>query len=249
MVWDILVTYQAEVEHIWPKPRTSLFKWLFIYLRYFNLFVQIWHQVAISHLTNGEEHTSLCNAWYIWAVVISQASSTVIEVILAVRVFALFNKSRRLACFLVILIAAEVVTMAVNSFHTIPAIPSSDAAVFLVTQSILLGLTIFKHVTAVRSGWGRTPLVSLIIRDSSAVYVVMIVVTGAMFTDWKLQDERTVIMFFWLIAISSVTGCRLIVNMQKLVPAEHRRRRSDAALFTTEIEIGFPSHTTSSLSL
>ncbi|KAF9228070.1 hypothetical protein BS17DRAFT_772984 [Gyrodon lividus] len=129
LVWDISITYEAEVEYIWPKPRTSFFKWLYFYLRYFNLLIQIWHQIAVPHLTDGEEHSSWCGAWYTYAVVISQVSISAVEVILAVRVFALFNKSRRIACFLAIVIAAEMVTMAAYGFYVIPQLQPSNTCI------------------------------------------------------------------------------------------------------------------------
>ncbi|KIJ18151.1 hypothetical protein PAXINDRAFT_110634 [Paxillus involutus ATCC 200175] len=264
LVWDMLITYGAEIEHIWPKPRSSFFKWLYLYLRYFNLLVQISHQVAIPVLTNGENHASWCTLWYTYAVVISQVSISAVEVILAVRVFALFNKSYCIACLLVTFIAAEMVTIAAYGFHAIPEIGPSDACIFteppkailnysvacIVTQSVLLGLTCFKHLTGLRPGWGRTPLVSLLVRDGSAVYVVMLAFVVAIISFCKLEDERTVVMFFWLISFSSVSGCRLIVNMQRLGVAQRSRRFSEVFLFTTEDELGveLPFLTMSSVS-
>ncbi|KAF9234584.1 hypothetical protein BU15DRAFT_78882 [Melanogaster broomeanus] len=255
LVWDILISYEAEVEHIWPKPRTSAFKWLYLYLRYFNLLVQIWHQIAVPYLTNGGDHASWCGAWYIYAVAISQVSISAIEVILAVRVFALFNKSYRIACLLAILLTAEILTMAVNAFYTIPEIQPSDScilvdppeqivnysAVLFVTQSVLLGLMAFKHTSALRSGYGRTPLVSVLIRDGSVVYIIVLVFAVALAASSKLQDKRTIAMFFWLISTSSVIGCRLIINTQKLLATAGQRKRphSEVAIFTSEIDMSY----------
>ncbi|KIK94172.1 hypothetical protein PAXRUDRAFT_784436 [Paxillus rubicundulus Ve08.2h10] len=264
LVWDMLITYEAEIEHIWSKPRSSFFKWLYLYLRYFNLLVQISHQVAIPVLTNGENHAPWCTLWYAYAVVISQVSISAVEVILAIRVFALFNKSYHIACVLAILVVAEMVTMAVYGFYTIPEIRPSDTCIFteppkeilnysvvcIVTQSILLGLACFKHFIGLRSGWGRTPLVSLLVRDGSAVYVVMLAFVMAIVAFCKLEDERTVVMFFWLISLSSVSGCRLIVNAQMLGAAPRRTRFSEVILFTTEdeLEVELPCLTMSSAS-
>ncbi|KAF9238318.1 hypothetical protein BU15DRAFT_75255 [Melanogaster broomeanus] len=259
LVWDILISYEAEVEHIWPKPRTSAFKWLYLYLRYFNLLVQIWNQIAVSHLTNGEDHASLCGAWYIYAAVVSQVSVSAVEVILAIRIFALFNKSYRIACLLAFVLTAEMLTMAVNNCYTIPKIRPSEAcivaelpeqvlgysSVLLITQSVLVGLMIFKHTTVLRSGWGRTPLVSVLVRDGSVVYIIVLVFAVALIASSKLQDKRTIAMFlsvgFWGVSVSSVAGCRLIINTQKLVPAaaQRKRPRSEVAIFTSEIDVTY----------
>ncbi|KAF9234583.1 hypothetical protein BU15DRAFT_78881 [Melanogaster broomeanus] len=152
--------------------------------------------------------------------VISQASVSAIEVILAVRVFALFNKSYRIAYLLAILLTAEKLTVAVNAFYAIPEVQPSDSciladlpeqilnysAVLLVTQSVLIGLMIFKYTTVLRSGWGRTPLVSVLVRDGSIVYIIVLVFAVVLTAGCKVQDKRTVAMFFWLISISSVAS-------------------------------------------
>ncbi|KAH7882181.1 hypothetical protein F5I97DRAFT_433960 [Phlebopus sp. FC_14] len=248
LVWDILVTYEVEVEYIWPKPRRSFFKWLFFYLRYFNLFCQIWHQIAIQSLTSGQ--SSMCKAWFIYSTVVSQASFTAIEVILAARVFALFNKSYRVAYCLAILITGEVATMAINAAHTIPLMPQDGVCVVMkppkeiMNYSILLGFIVFKHVVAVRAGWGRTPIVLLIIRDSTSVYVVMIVLTGFILAHCELQDDCTIVMFFWLMSISSASGCRLIINMQQLASITSKRHGTPG-LFTTDLEVEMSCRTMS----
>lgn len=38
----------------------------------------------------------------------------------------------------------------------------------------LIGLTWLKYLFAIKAGWGRSPLVSLVIRDSSIVYAAMV---------------------------------------------------------------------------
>lgn len=42
-----------------------------------------------------------------------------------------------------------------------------------VTQSSILFLTIAKQLVAARTGWGRTPLVSLMIRDGAFAFVMI----------------------------------------------------------------------------
>jgi hypothetical protein len=50
----------------------------------------------------------------------------------------------------------------------------SYASVIAITsQSIILYLTIRKHIVASRSGWSRTPIVSLLIRDGAVAYAVI----------------------------------------------------------------------------
>lgn len=39
-----------------------------------------------------------------------------------------------------------------------------------VPQTMIWGLTLYKHTIASRNGWGRTPVVSLMIRDGTTVF-------------------------------------------------------------------------------
>ena len=43
----------------------------------------------------------------------------------------------------------------------------------VVVQSITIGMTLFKHVVAIRLGWGRTPLLSFLVRDATSNYVTI----------------------------------------------------------------------------
>ncbi|KAG2034153.1 hypothetical protein BDR03DRAFT_965609 [Suillus americanus] len=249
-LWDMVLTSQSEIEHIWPKPWNSFFKWLYLSLRYLSLAIQLFHQFAVPYLNSGQALQSSCFAWYVYSALIVQFQTTAVEVILAARVYALFNRSRRIAIILGSLMTVEYIILVVvvgSYFHRIPSIPYCilsrppyqiiyHAIAVVTTQSTLLGLALIKPVLARRAGWGRAPLVSLLIRDGTATYFIICVIFFCVGSFCKLRDERTVIMFFWIISIISSCGCRLIVNMQRLAVAEKFAPRSP---LTSEIEVEF----------
>lgn len=43
----------------------------------------------------------------------------------------------------------------------------------VITQVVILGLTLVKHSFARREGWGRTPVISLVLRDGSYVFLII----------------------------------------------------------------------------
>jgi hypothetical protein len=118
--------------------------------------------------------------------------------------YALFNKSRYVAILLSLLIAAEFVNMCISvsdmalgvSFEIVCVIvpvpkktttsgyvypliyyilrPNQPRIIVPITQTTLVGLIIFRSILARHSGWGRTPLVSLLIREGLATYFLMI---------------------------------------------------------------------------
>ncbi|KAH7924348.1 hypothetical protein BV22DRAFT_1035246 [Leucogyrophana mollusca] len=252
MVWDILVTLDVEVQHVWPKPRQALFKWLYLLIRYGALVLQIFHQFAVPFITEGRATASLCKAWFMYAVITAQAMTSAVELILMTRVYALYNKSRRIALLLFALAMCEIMTLAINSVHTIPNLQASNVEIcilakpppeivyysltVLLTQSTLLVLTILKHVFVRRMGLGRTPIVSQLTRDGTVVYGIMFVLLLMTAVFCKSDQQITIVMFFWSMSVSSTCGCRLIINMQRL--SKYEDARSDtAAQFTSDIEL------------
>lgn len=41
-------------------------------------------------------------------------------------------------------------------------------------QSVILGLTFLRHFAAIRAGWARTPLVSLLCRDGATAFTTIV---------------------------------------------------------------------------
>lgn len=251
-LWDMVITSQSEIEHIWPTPWHSFSKWLYLFLRYLSLATQIFHQFAVPYLNSGKAPKSSCFAWFVYTAIMAQFQITAVEIILAFRVYALFNRSRRIAIILGSLMSLEYIVLMIVisiSFHRIPSIPYCilskppsqimyHAIAVVATQSTLLGLALIKNILARRAGWGRAPLVSLLIRDGTATYFIICVIFFCIGSFCELRDERTVIMFFWLISIISSCGCRLIINMQRLAVDE---KLVPHAPITSEIEVEFSS--------
>ncbi|KAF9244646.1 hypothetical protein BU15DRAFT_59396 [Melanogaster broomeanus] len=134
--------------------------------------------------------------------VVIQISHTCVEVLLAMRAYALFNKNRRIAILFFFLITAEFANMGVSvskmaadvSFETVcilvpvPRDTLSSGMIVPLTQTALVGTITFKSAVGVYAGWGNTPLVSLLIREGLATYLLAIVLFGfAAF--WSLSDD------------------------------------------------------------
>ncbi|KIJ61234.1 hypothetical protein HYDPIDRAFT_116223 [Hydnomerulius pinastri MD-312] len=111
-----------------------------------------------------------------------------------------------------------------------------QAIVVFIVQSSLIGLTTLKHCVARSAGWGRTPLVSLLVRDGIVVYAGMLALFISVLVSCALKDDRSVGMFFWVLALLSAAGNRLIVNMERLARREGQEHQR-TALFTSEISL------------
>lgn len=219
------------------QPQKRAFKWLYIYFRYFSLLIQAIHPSLLEYLVESRDSLSSCLAWNIYASLVGQAHITAVETVLAVRVYALFNKSRRIAFLVGFHIVLQVISSVVNAVYTIRAAKYDGYCIFskplhqltyhgivvLSTQITLIGLTSLKTILTRRSGWGRTPIVSLLLRDSSTVLFVVSALCLSTIGICRLNGEGAIVMLFWSVSILSSCGCWLLMNTQQLVAHYHTR--------------------------
>jgi len=231
LVWETCLTLDDEVEHIWRMPNRFV-KWLYYFIRYFGLASQTGCRIFIMWITYNNTATPLlCTVFRTTLAFTVQSLMTSMHLILMLRVFALYNRKRCIGVVLLSLLAGENITQVVSMVYTIPIITynptchiqriprfaATHGFATISTQSIVLGLTIFKHVVALRAGWGRTPLVSLMIRDGALAFIVISAVqlSATMFIMFGI-DTLSIHFVWWLLPILCASGCRLIVNMQRL---------------------------------
>ncbi|EPQ53034.1 hypothetical protein GLOTRDRAFT_139984 [Gloeophyllum trabeum ATCC 11539] len=183
IVWDIVITFDQEVEYIWSQPARSPLKWLFIFARYFTVIVQIifaLDYIGVLQVWGG--NLPVCQAWFTLQSLAIQAVTSTTEAMLMMRVYALYNRNRKVRCGLVVLFASELLAIIPMFAIAIPRmeftvictpIASHYSLLFfswLVTvalgvQSILLALTLNPTLRAIRDGWGRTPIFLTMARD------------------------------------------------------------------------------------
>ncbi|KAG1816342.1 uncharacterized protein BJ212DRAFT_1354314 [Suillus subaureus] len=246
-IYGWLLGLESEIQHIWMQPQKRVFRWLYIYFRYVSLLIQAIHPGVMEYFAGGHGSPSSCLAWNIYVSFLGQVHVTAVEVLLAVRVYALFNRSRRIAFLVGFHILLEVISSVVNAVYTIRATEYHGYCIFykpshqllyysiiiLSTQITLMGLTLSKTILTRRSGWGRTPIVSLLLRDGSAVLFVISALCLLTIGFCRLNGERATVIFFWSVSILSSCGCWLLMNTQQLVAHGRSRRVCSASIRTS----------------
>ncbi|KAF7978374.1 hypothetical protein HWV62_749 [Athelia sp. TMB] len=119
------------------------------------------------------------------------------------------------------------------------------------TQTSILFLTIAKQLFASHLGVGRTPIVSLMIRDGLLAFFVIfglhasrIAVLGGTLACMTTANGLAFVQS-WLVSNMSCIGCRLIINMQHLSPADEDSQEfteldMDEAALNTQFTISLP---------
>ncbi|TFY77004.1 hypothetical protein EWM64_g7007, partial [Hericium alpestre] len=277
LVWDILITLDDEIRCIWSKPNRFWTKWLFLFVRYFAVAIQV-ATLFVGTEIAVELHYAYhsCVSWYIFQEVSTQILIISVELILMIRVHALYDRNYIITAILFALFLVENITMIITLVHVVPGVQFDEACVVLHTpgsliyfgvayvafETILFGLTLVKFVQAVRRGWGRTPVVTVLMRDGTwafALVFVVVVINGLFYIGLdgsisavayafvpivSLMPFPTHIIYLirWILSLESFAGCHLILNLQTL---DHPDPRSTTTMSShIEFSTNLEAHTT-----
>ncbi|KDQ50457.1 hypothetical protein JAAARDRAFT_585327 [Jaapia argillacea MUCL 33604] len=234
LVWDIHLTFDDEVEYIWKQAWGSPAKPLFLYIRYFSIIAQVVLLVPRVNLPRTPpSHYLSCRTWFIFKIVAFQSMLSGLGLILMLRVYALYNRARRVRSILQTLFSIEMLLILPIYCALFPLLeldemceprpsPMSQLPLHLlsgvtaIVQVTLLVLTMIKPVASMRKGWRyRTPsIIFVVARDGAWVFGLMIgVVFLSQIFDIFVGPLYRDLVFTWFLTIVSFSGSRLILNL------------------------------------
>ncbi|KAF8888040.1 hypothetical protein BD779DRAFT_474837 [Infundibulicybe gibba] len=230
LIYDLILSLDNEVEFIWKKPNSSWIKWQFLFTRYFALASQICNCSIDFAIISSSLDLRLLRGWYMSQAVVSDIIVTAVEVLLMLQLYVLYNKSTKLVAVFCVIIFAETVALIIgiafnlpgDEFHLVSILDATHAAFTylgfssMVSQTVIVILTWVKYREAVRDGWSANPLMSLIIRDVTAVFCMIFVTCLGIAVMTLLNCQYAPMGYFWFLSIVSSSGCRLIINLQTL---------------------------------
>ncbi|KAF4610326.1 hypothetical protein D9613_010453 [Agrocybe pediades] len=247
-VWDTLINFTDEVEYLW-RGKFNRIKALYFVMRYMMLIAHIMSQILSHHLRQIKSPSRLCPVIFMYKTIVPSMSLMMVEIILLIRVYALFNQSKRAKYFLLsiffisatlemtglaLVVASHteatdcVVVKPNHTYMTIYAVGAGTS------QSVILSGTIFKYVTRRKSGWTRTPLTSLMLREGIWAFfgVIALVLVSMLYEAHRIRLSQSELPDFseaglaWYIAFLSMAGSRLILNMRKVFVTNHLQHQS-----------------------
>ncbi|KAF9066402.1 hypothetical protein BDP27DRAFT_1019814 [Rhodocollybia butyracea] len=123
-ICDIVFTGREEAQHIWKKPlRITLVRCLFVLMRYPPVAIHIIYAIFASMWMNGaegvpEEHH--CNIVMIFRIITGSIMLLLLDMILMLRVFALYNRSRLIGILLLFSLALRIGLTTYTSRNHLP---------------------------------------------------------------------------------------------------------------------------------
>lgn len=238
IVFDHLITLDQEIDLIW-NAHWSIGKVLFIVNRYYSLCSVVFNNYALFSTTITD---SFCLKWFQWQGWTGLVACMIGQIILQVRLYALYYLNKKILALMVIWFLAATVSSAVimgttlsilgARSHIIPGIPFCVPVdvprhlyafwiPIIAFESLLCAMALYRGFQGIvgdgslfRSG---RRLVTILVRDSILFFLV---VFAAYCTNFLIlvfgNDNLIEIPLGFSIAMSCVMGNRLILNVRHL---------------------------------
>ncbi|KAF9566712.1 hypothetical protein CPC08DRAFT_682004 [Agrocybe pediades] len=244
LLWEWAITFDDEVEFIWPKSNVSWLKWSYFCSRYFVLVVHFANRTLEVSLNYYYLNHSFLRGWYVGQVVLAAVAISSLELVLMARVYALYNQPRWLASLLLGIFVCEIGLAILGLFLTIPRshfvpsmiitrLPASFAyygIASVVVQAILLAFTVRKYA---QSSLSAIPLVKVMMRDGTFAFCMLTIFATAVVIHTLRHYPYAATGYAWLLTCVSSVTCRIIVNMQRIHIDPDGVDASTAIVFTT----------------
>ncbi|KAF7362180.1 hypothetical protein MVEN_00564100 [Mycena venus] len=256
LFYDICITLDDEIKFVWPKPWTRM-KILFLFIRYVPLFVQISTLFIASPELTPQFHFTPhdCFIWQVYQGVATVLVFAAVDYVLILRVYALYHNNATIRKVVLAAFALEVSGMCVGlglslggiKFDEIcltTSVPSTlliYGGATLLFQTFLFILTLVKFVSAVREGWGDTPLVGLVMRDGTWAFFLLFALVAGDASLYTLKNHTFAsVLFGWLLSVFSFSGYRVLLNLDRLseaprLPTSQSSSDDSPYQFTTRI--------------
>ncbi|KAF8156570.1 hypothetical protein B0H34DRAFT_466802 [Crassisporium funariophilum] len=211
LLYEYVVTWQFEFRYIWKSPTRSALKRIYLFSRYFALLAQIINFVLIlnplSRIPVKLEH---CRQWLLFLVLGCGALFAALDAVIMLRVYALYNRSPRVAIFLCSLFGLQALAIFSTALTNYRRDSYDDACNVGRTrgEGLMLGRN---------TGQVEPRLASMVVHEGSWIFVLMfaIVVLAVPYT-FVLDKTRPSLVFLWPQSFFSIAACRLIMGMQRL---------------------------------
>ncbi|KAJ7466805.1 hypothetical protein B0H11DRAFT_2047752 [Mycena galericulata] len=250
LYWDHTITLDAEINLVWSRAK-SLSSWCFFVNRYFAFLSEI--VAAASPLLSVS--TDICLRFSLFTEVVLFCTQVITGVVMIIRVYAIFGRSRRILCFMIAagLCAIGVGVWSVTGqqgsrsmveggchYALMPStsyrLAGSWEALFGF-DTMIFALTIYYAYSAHRQRMPQTDLHTVIVRDgilmalanlpNISTYYVRSLATFANWWEPQFLDN------FWAHFIS--VGCSMSVTMiSRLILSLHEH--ADAGILTDSAE-------------
>ncbi|KAF7375892.1 hypothetical protein MSAN_00003600 [Mycena sanguinolenta] len=229
LLYDIIITLDDEIKFMCRKPWTRT-KFIYLFIRYIPLCIQISTLLLGSPELTPQFHfiSHDCFIWEVYQGVGTVLVFGAVDYVLILRVYALYHNNPTVLRVVFVAFPLEVCGMCVGLGLSLDGIKFDDLCLTtavpatliiyggstLLFQTFLFILTVIKFITAVREGWGDTPLVGLVMRDGTWAFFLLFAVVAANSALFGLKNhDLASILFGWTLSVFSFSGYHVLLNL------------------------------------
>jgi len=235
VLYDTLITMDREGCYIWSQSWSSM-KAIYIINRYWGLFaiaVDTW--IAVTDIRTD----ALCQFQLIFQSWSGLATMLLVEVIMMIRVHALYERDKWIAVLLstvfvmqaaitATLLTALSRTLDTEVYSFMPACGTSIPmpkwfVVFWVpavlTDMLLLALTLrraFSYGISHGDSWKKSKLLNTIVRDQILYFVGFLLIAGANMLILMFGPKLICVALGFLLGFPVIMGCRMLLNLKEI---------------------------------
>ncbi|OCH93363.1 hypothetical protein OBBRIDRAFT_790388 [Obba rivulosa] len=251
IAYDTLIHLPDEIHYIWQAPNTWV-NWAYLFIRYVPIFAEGSLITIITSDSTGIHFTTRgCRDWVIYQGAVVEAITIAVEVILVLRVYALYGRSQLMLAILGALFIGEVAVMINALCHTIPRMTFTPQCIItgapsifmsywlssLAFETILFALTLYKFFRSLKMLSGDTTILVAFVRDGTWAYALIFVTM--LLNSLMYQYNKTPlagICYFWAVSVFSFAGSHVLLNIRKIGRASSLPQNSSFWSTGTEFE-------------
>jgi len=233
LVWDTIIHFGDEVELIW-KFSNGWFRWLYCFVRYFPLAVELalWAMYNSEHqlYSDGNTSNSTCENSSAIESGLLEAVVLAVEIVLIVRVYVLYDRSKRMLGVILALFATSValaivgMILASNNMHFDGLCIMTSPSYMLIAswlapvafETLLFILTLVKFAESARAYLGHRPILHVIVRDGTWAYALAFMIMVLNTVEPLIRAGLSAILYFWAMSILSFIGVHVLLNLRRL---------------------------------
>lgn len=227
LLYDTCIHFDVEVECIWRRP-TSWVKFAYSFVRY----IPLLHLGGVLTLTADRDYPSSgCRGWIIDQLVVIEVLTLVVEIILVVRVYALYNRNKLVLALLSLAFVAEVSIMLMALVLVIPkqtftpdCLVAGSPKIYiaywlssLIFETLLFVLTLVKFFQSAKREYGSNSILFVFVRDGTWAYAMIFLAMLLNTLLYQLVDTPLAGMgYFWAQSVMSFAGSHVLLNIRRL---------------------------------
>ncbi|TFK72078.1 hypothetical protein BDN72DRAFT_378331 [Pluteus cervinus] len=230
LIYECIITHQDERRYIWKGP-PNIYKFIYLFSRYFILVTQIVGLGFMTIVLSRPVQPAVCYSWYRFEAIRLQLILACVEVILALRVYALHDRSPRIGILLLCILCISNTVEMVCAIRSVDKTSFDDTCIFLsssreaiiqypaallFTHTSIFVLTIYKRNIIPRDRWHDVPVLRIITRDGLVAFGIISVISSVVVPYSSFKHPIAHHVLPWLIALPSIGACRMIANTQCL---------------------------------